>query len=74
MPALYVNLQVRQRLHDLLVKQTNPVAAFVVFAPSFIVILCRIAEGAENTFKVVRVFQANVLLNRCDASRLPVFI
>ena len=69
MAALYFDLQVRQGLHQLLVKLADSVAALVVLVPGLIIVPCGIAEGAENTFKVMLVFQSHVLLNHCDASR-----
>ncbi len=63
------NLQVGQRLHQLLVKLPDSVAAFVVFAPGFVVVACSVSEGVENAFKVVRVLKANVKLDNCDACR-----
>jgi hypothetical protein len=45
----------------------------MMFPPSFIIVLCNIPEGAENTFKVMLVLKANVVLNQCDASRPSVF-
>lgn len=72
MPALYLNFQIRQRRHELLVKLADSVPSVMVFAPSFIVVPRRIAEGAENAFQVMLVLQSNVLLDNCDTSRRSV--
>jgi hypothetical protein len=66
MAALYVDLQVRQRRHQLLVKQADPVPALIVFAPRLVIVSGSMAEGAEDTFKVMLVLKTNVLLNECD--------
>ncbi len=73
MPSLYINFQIRERLHELLVKQADSVPALMVFAPSFIIVACRIAEGAENTLQVMLVLKSNVPLNKFDTSRLSIF-
>ncbi len=69
MPALYLNFQVRQRLHELLVKLADPGPTLKVFAPRFVVVPCSIAEGAENTFEVMLILKSNVLLDHGDTSR-----
>jgi hypothetical protein len=69
MSALHLDFQVRQRLHQLLVKLADSIPAFVVFSPWLIIVLCRIAEGAENTFKVMLVLKSNVLLDNRDTRR-----
>jgi len=69
MPALYLNFQIRQRLHELLIKLADPAPALKVFAPRFVVVPCSIAEGAENTFEVMLILKSNVLLDHCDTSR-----
>jgi hypothetical protein len=71
--ALNLDLQVRQRLHQLLIKLADSGNALVVFAPCFVVVLCGVAESAENSRKIVGVLQPNVLLDDRDAGRLPVF-
>ena len=63
MSALYLDFQVRQRLHELLVKQADSIPPLIVFAPGLIIVPGSLAEGAENTFKIVLVFQSNVLLD-----------
>src|SRR6266550_8938443 len=73
MPSLYINFQIRERLHELLVKQADSVPALMVFAPSFIIVARRIAEGAENAFQVMLVLKSNVAFDKCDTSRLAVF-
>jgi hypothetical protein len=72
MSALHLDCKVRQRLHELLVKLADSTPALIVFSPWLIVVLCRVAEGAENTFKVMLVLKSNVLLDNCDTSRHPV--
>jgi hypothetical protein len=63
MLALYLDFQVRQRFHKLLVEHANTAPAFVVFAPRLIIVPCSLAKGTENTFKVMLVFKSNVLFN-----------
>jgi len=70
--CLDFNLQVRQRLHQLLVKRPDAVAAYVVFFPRLIVVPSIIAERIEHTFKIVRVFQPDVSLDNCDPVRSTV--
>jgi hypothetical protein len=43
-----------------------------VFVPRLIVVPRGIAEGVENTFKIMLVLESNVLLDNCDTSRPPV--
>jgi hypothetical protein len=69
MATLYVDFQVRQRLHRLLVKMADSVLAFIVLVPGRIIVPRRSPEGAESTFKIVRVLESNVLLNHRDAAR-----
>jgi hypothetical protein len=45
----------------------------MVLPPSLIIVLCSIAERAENTFKVMLVLKSNVLLDKCDTSGPSVF-
>src|SRR5207249_3048830 len=73
MPALDLDFQVGQRLHELLIESLDPVAARVVFAPGLIVVARGIAECSQNTFKIVRVLKANVFLDDCNAGRTSVF-
>src|SRR5664279_1752579 len=58
-PPLHLDLQVRQCLHELLVKTPHSVAALVVFAPSLVIVARSISESAENTLQVVLVLQSN---------------
>jgi hypothetical protein len=58
MPALYLDFQVGQRLHQLFVKQADSVPALIVFAPRLIIVLRGIAEGAENAFKIMLVLKS----------------
>ena len=71
MAALHLDFQVRQRLHELLIKLTDASSTLVVFTPRLILVECGITESAENTFEVVLVLTSDVLLNECDTSRLP---
>ena len=66
MAALYVDFQVRQRFHKLLVESADPAPALIMFAPGLIVVPCRLAESAENSFKVMLVLESNMLFNNCD--------
>jgi hypothetical protein len=43
-----------------------------VFVPRLIIVVCSIAEGAENAFQIVVIFESNVLFNNGDTSPLPV--
>ena len=56
------------RLHQLLVKQADSVAALVVFVPGLIIVPCSFTESAENAFEVILVVESDMLLNRCDTS------
>jgi hypothetical protein len=70
--ALNFDFQVRQRLHQLLIEFTNPVAAPVVFPPGFIIVLRGIAEGAENSCQVMRVLQSDMFFDDRDPRSPPV--
>jgi hypothetical protein len=74
MSVLYLYLYVRQRPHQLFVKQADSIRAFIVFAPCLVIVSRTIAEGAENTFKVMPVLEANVFLNNCNTRQLPVVV
>ncbi len=67
-PALDRDLEVRQRLHQLLVKQTDSVPARIVFAPGLIIVMRSFTEREENGVKIVCILKANVLLNNGHAS------
>lgn len=67
-PALYIDFQVRQCLHQLLVKPADSVPALIVFAPRLIIVPRSVAKGAKNAFKIVLVLKSNVLLNHRDTS------
>jgi hypothetical protein len=67
--ALYFDFEVRQRLHELLIKPADPAPALEVFAPRRVVVACSIAEGAKNAFEVMLILKSNVLLDQCDTSR-----
>ena len=73
MPALDRDLEVRQRLHELLVKLADSVPARIVFAPRLVIVARSFTERAENAFEIVVVLKPNVLLDNGDASRPPVF-
>ena len=63
MPALHIDLQVRQRTHQLRVKRTDSIQALIMLGPRLIIVLRSIAEGAENTLKIMLVLKSNVPLN-----------
>src|SRR6202041_3750751 len=72
MPALYADFQVRQCSHQLLIKPAHPVSALIVFTPRLVIVARSIAEGLQNTFKVMLVLKSNVLLDKRDTRRTPV--
>src|SRR5581483_10823354 len=67
------DLKVRKRFHQARVKRADAVFAFVVFSPGLIVILRGIAEGGDNAFEVVCVFEADVLFDKGDAGCTSLF-
>jgi hypothetical protein len=68
-PVVDFDLQIRHCLHKLLVKLSDSVGSFVMLAPCFVLVMCGVAEGANNAVEVVRVFKSNVLLHNCHAGR-----
>jgi hypothetical protein len=64
---LYLDLQVRHCIHELLVKLANAIPALIVFAPRFVIVARTIAEGAENPFQVMLVLKSDVVLNQRDS-------
>jgi hypothetical protein len=68
MSSLYVDFQVRKRLHQLLIEQTDSLSALVVFVPGLIVVPSGIAEGAQHTLEVMFVLKSNMLLYDRDAA------
>ena len=72
MAALYVDLQVRHCVHQLLVKLADAIPALIVFAPRLIIVARTIAEGAENTFQVMLVLKSDVVLNQSDTRQYSV--
>lgn len=68
-PVQYFYFQIRHCLHKLLVKLPDSGGSFVMLAPSFVIIMSSVAEGAKYAVEVMRVFKANVLLDNCDAGR-----
>jgi len=72
MPALHLDLDVRQCIHQLLVEQTDAVTTGVVLVPRLIIIASRFTECPENALEIVLVLKANMLLNNGDTSGLPV--
>jgi hypothetical protein len=71
-PSLYLDLQVRKSVHELRIEITNSIPTLMIFAPSFILVLGSVTEGAENTFQVMLVLKPYVLLHGRDSSRLSV--
>jgi hypothetical protein len=65
--ALYLDLQVRHCIHELLVKLANAIPALIVFAPRFVIVARTIAEGAENPFQVMLILKSDVVLNQRDS-------
>src|ERR1700723_4420026 len=71
-PALYLDFQVRQFFHQPLIKPADPVSALIVFTPRLVIVARSIAEGLQNTFKVMLILKSNVLLDKRDPHRPPV--
>lgn len=69
----YVNFEVGQCAHQLRVKCADTIAAFEVSIPGLVVVSRGIAEGPQDGFKVVLIFELDVLLNDGDAGRTPIF-
>ena len=70
LPNLY--FEVRQRSHELFVVRTNSIAPRIAVTPSFILIVCIFAEGAQDAFEVMFIFESNMLLDQCKACRFSV--
>jgi hypothetical protein len=65
--ALYIDLQIRQRTHELRVETPDSIGTLIMFVPGFVVIVGGVAEGAKDCVQVVVVFQANVFFDEGDA-------
>jgi hypothetical protein len=63
MSALDHDLQIRQRVHQVVIEASDCIPAAVMFAPGFVIVLGSGAEGPENAFEIVRIFKRNMLLN-----------
>lgn len=72
MPALYRDFQIRHRFHQLFIECADSIPSRVVFVPRLIIVVRRVAEGAENAFQIVSVLKANVLLYKGKPRGLPV--
>ena len=72
MPALNRDLQIRQRLHELLVERADSIPPGIVFLPGLVIVMRGIAEGSKNAFQIVSVLKANVLLNNGKPRRVSV--
>src|SRR5690349_8703892 len=66
------NVEVGQCCNELFIVQTDSIASRVAVPPSLILILCIFAERAQYAFKVMLIFEPNVLLYECKACRLSV--
>jgi hypothetical protein len=72
MAALHVDMQSRQCLQQALVKCEDLVASAVVRVPWFIVVMRPRSESPHDAFKVMLVFESDVLIDQLEASRYPV--
>ena len=70
-PALYVNPQVGQSPHELLIKPAHSIGSAIVFVPGLVVVLRGFAKGPEHAFQVMLVLQSDMFFNDGDAGRLP---
>jgi hypothetical protein len=64
--TLDLDFQVGQRAHDLRVKQADTIGTGEVLIPSFVIVACCTAEGAEDAFKVMCILETDVLLDESD--------
>ena len=72
MTVPHVDMQPRQGLQQPLVKCADFVASGVVRVPGLIVVMrCR-SESPHDAFKVMMVFESDVLANKLEASRYPI--
>lgn len=62
MLLLNFNFEVRQCRHETFVVRTNSIPPRIAVTPSFILILCTFAECAQYAFKVMFIFEANMLV------------
>jgi len=62
-----LNFEIRQRRHELFVVGTDSIASRIAVAPSFILIVCMFAESAHHTFKVMFIFESDMLLHERKA-------
>ena len=69
---MYLNFQIRQSPHKLLIKPTYSIDTAIVFVPRLIVILCGFAEGADDAFEIMCVLKPDVFFDERDPDRLPV--
>src|SRR6516162_1466954 len=62
----YLNAQVGQCGHYLPIELAYLFTTFVMLIPRLIIVTRHLYEGLNDTFKVVGIFQSNVLLNDCQ--------
>jgi hypothetical protein len=67
MLALDLDFEVRQGVHELLVKLADAITTAEVLSPWFVIVAPGVAERAQNTFQVMLVLEANVALDERDA-------
>ena len=68
MSAHNFNVEVGQSRHKLIVELAHLLTAFIMLIPRFIIVACRLAEGLNDTFKIVRVFVAHMFFDNCYPS------
>jgi hypothetical protein len=72
MTALHLDMQSRQRLQQSMVENVDFVASGVMRVPRFIVVTrCR-SESPHDAFKVMLIFETDMLVDKPQASRNPV--
>jgi|1186.fasta_scaffold395704_2 hypothetical protein len=62
------NFEVRQCRHELFIVRTNSIASRVAVSPSLIFVVCIFAERAQYTFKMMFIFEPNMLLYECKST------
>jgi len=62
-----LNFEVGQCPHELFVVRTDSITSRIAIPPSFISVLCDLAEGVQYSFKMMLIFQPNMLLDEGKA-------
>ncbi len=63
MPPQYIDLDIRQRMHQLFIKGAYAFATLEVLVPWLVVVARGIAEGSQDTLEFMRILESNVFFH-----------